>query len=53
MSLVSLFDEGQLDTLLSEESDDWLLAFSNNEAVADSCGKGVVVSILNVGDIEA
>lgn len=51
-SLLSLFDEGELDTLAWEERDDGLLAFSNNEDVGNSGSEGVTCSILNVSDVE-
>lgn len=52
-SLVSFFDEGKLDTSGWEEGDDWLLAFSDNEAVVDSGSESVSVGVLNVSNIEA
>lgn len=52
-SLVSLFDEGKLNTLLGEEGDDGLLALSDNEDVVDSGGEGVASSVLDVSDVEA
>jgi hypothetical protein len=51
-SLLSLLDERKLDTSLREERNDWLLAFSNDEDVVNSCGEGVSKSVLDVSDIE-
>jgi hypothetical protein len=38
-SLLSLLDEGKLDTLLGQERDDGLFALSNNEDVVNSGGE--------------
>jgi hypothetical protein len=51
-SLFSFFDEGELDTLGGEETDDGFLSFSNDEDVADSCGEGVTLGVLDMGNIE-
>lgn len=51
-SLFSFFLEGELDTFSWEEWDDWFLSFSNDEDVANSCGEGVTLSVLNVGNVE-
>lgn len=50
---VSLLNEVELDAASWEESDDWLLAFTNDEYVVGSCGKCVSGSVLYVSDIEA
>lgn len=52
MSLVSLFNGGQLESLVGKETNDGLLSFSNNENVGDSGGEGVVVGVLDVGNVE-
>lgn len=51
-SLVSLFDECELDTLLGKQRDHWLLALSNDEAVVDSGGEGVTSCVLDVSNVE-
>lgn len=52
-SLVSLFNERELNTSLRKETDDGLLAFSNNEGVVDSGGEVVAIGVLDVGNVEA
>lgn len=52
-SLVSLFDEGELNTLLGEEGDHGLLALTNNEHVVHSGSEVVASSVLDVSNIEA
>jgi len=52
-SLFSFFLKRELDTSAWEETDDWLLSFSNDEDVTNSSGEGVTLSVLNVSDIEA
>ena len=51
-SLVSFLDEGELDTSSGEETDDWFLAFTDNEHIVNSSGEMVLVGVLNVGNIE-
>jgi hypothetical protein len=41
-SFVSFINERELDTSSGEETDDWFLAFSNNEHIVDSGGEMVV-----------
>lgn len=52
-SLVSLFDEGELNTLLGEERDHGLLALTNHEHVVHSGGEVVSSSVLDVSNVEA
>ncbi len=52
MSLVSLLDGGELEALVGEQTDDGLLALSDDEDVRDSGCEGVLVGILHVGDVE-
>lgn len=46
-------NEVELDAASGEESNDWLLAFANDEYIVGSCGKCVSSSVLYVSDIEA
>lgn len=50
---VSLLNEVELDAASGEESDDWLLAFANDEYVVGSGGECVAGGVLHVGDVEA
>lgn len=52
-SLVSLFDEGELNTLLGEEGDEGLLALADHEHVVHSGGEVVASRVLDVSNIEA
>ena len=52
-SFVSFFIETQLETLITEDTDDWFLSFSNDENVTDTGGKVMSKTVLNVSNIEA
>ena len=51
ISGISLLDEGKLDSTLSREGDQRLLALSDNEDVAETGGEGLTTGILNVGNL--
>ena len=51
-SFVSFLDEGELDTSGGEETDDWFLAFSDNEHIVNSGGEMVLGGVLDVGNVE-
>jgi len=50
---ILLLHDRPLDTLLLGQRDPWLVTLSDHEDVADSGGKGVADSVLNVDDVEA
>jgi len=49
---LSLFDEGELDTVALWQGDSWALTITNDEDVSNTGGEGVTVRVFDMSNIE-